>query len=113
VAHSYILVYSPGHETLETAPVKHDDIGGDAGAGYHLADIRRGTFGEADKLSEEVAELVDAEAQGSRVMALVELSDLYGAMEGYLARHYPGFTMADLQIFSAITQRAFRNGHRE
>ena len=82
------------------------------GPGYHLVPIHRGEPGEVSKLREEVAELADAEAQGSRIMALVELSDLYGAMELYLARHHPGTSMEDLRVFSSITQRAFRNGHR-
>ncbi len=76
-------------------------------------------------------------------MALIELSDMCGAIEGYLANYYPdtrlsdlerGLAVAqikplldavemylsqsdklnanDLEIFSQITQRAFRNGRR-
>lgn len=80
--------------------------------GYHLDKIEKRRFGSLGKIQEEVEELFDAVAQGSKVMALVELSDLYGAMEGYLAENYPGIQMDDLKKFSGITQRAFRNGYR-
>lgn len=64
--------------------------------GYHLAEIERGVFGEASKIREEVEELLDAEAQGVRLMALVELSDLVGAVEGYAARQHPGHDLTRL-----------------
>ncbi len=80
--------------------------------GYHLADIPRGELGEVSKIKEELAELDDALAQDCKVMALVELSDLIGAIEHYLVKHHPGVTLADLQRFSAITRRAFENGRR-
>jgi hypothetical protein len=80
--------------------------------GYHLAAITKGQLGEISKLREEIDELADAEAQGARVMALVELSDLVGAVKAYLEAHYPGFTLTDLDIMADITARAFRNGRR-
>lgn len=80
--------------------------------GYHIDKIEKRRFGTLGKIQEEVEELFDAVAQGSKVMALVELSDLYGAMEGYLAENYPGIQMGDLEKFAAITRRAFENGHR-
>jgi hypothetical protein len=45
-------------------------------------------------------------------MALVELSDLYGAIKGYLAKHIPSMTMEDLRIMSEATERAFKDGTR-
>lgn len=80
--------------------------------GYHLAKIPSGTFGEASKITEEAAEFADAIAQGSKVMALVELSDLMGATQAYLDRHHSGTTIDDLCMMAAITNRAFNNGHR-
>lgn len=80
--------------------------------GYHLVSIPRGELGEISKIREELDELDDAWCQGSKVMALVELSDLMGAMDAFLVRHFPGMTLDDLRCFSAITQRAFRNGTR-
>lgn len=84
----------------------------DAPPGYHLAAISRGELGELSKIREELDELSDAMAQGSKVMAAVELSDLMGAVQAFMARHLPGMTIHDLLVFSDITQRAFRNGHR-
>lgn len=71
-----------------------------AAPGYHIAVIARGEFGEASKIREESEEFLDADWQGVRLMALVELSDLLGAIEGYLARHHPGTTLADLARLS-------------
>lgn len=81
-------------------------------AGYHLADIEKGELGHASKIVEEAMELLDAHNQGSRIMAAVELSDLYGAMKSYMMKSKSGLTFDDLEKMSAITERAFRNGHR-
>lgn len=81
--------------------------------GYHLSEIQKGTFGEVSKIKEEVAELEDAIVQGAKVMALVELSDLIGAIEGFLKNYFPDITLEDLFIMSKITKRAFENGERK
>ncbi len=83
------------------------------GPGYHLAEIPKGKLGELSKIQEELDELRDAMEQGSRIMALVELSDLVGAVEEYLRNYFPGYSIVDLQQFSTITKRAFKNGHRQ
>lgn len=80
--------------------------------GYHLATIERGALGEASKIREETEEFLDAVAQDAHIMALVELSDLYGAIDAYLQRHAPGTTMEDLAKMAAITRRAFESGRR-
>lgn len=80
--------------------------------GYHLTEPPRGEFGELSKVFEEVEELRDAEAQGAALMVLMELADLLGAVEGYLARHHPSLTLADLTKMKDITARAFRAGRR-
>lgn len=80
--------------------------------GYHLREIPRGTIGESSKILEEVLELQDAEAQEAKIMALVELSDLIGAIALYLEKHHPQTTIDDLIIMSRITRRAFENGRR-
>lgn len=82
-------------------------------AGYHLNEIEKGVLGESSKLMEEVLELIDAEKQGCKVMALVELSDLLGAIESYLEKHHPDFSLDDLKKMSDITKRAFRSGARQ
>ncbi|KVP96734.1 hypothetical protein WJ97_12705 [Burkholderia ubonensis] len=80
--------------------------------GYHLVAIPRGELGELSKIQEELDELRDAMAQGSRVMAAVELSDMVGAIQAFMDRHLPGMTIEDLLTFSNITKRAFVNGRR-
>lgn len=64
--------------------------------GYHLVAIPRGELGELSKIEEELEELADAMRQGSLVMAAVELSDLLGAVQSYLARHLPAQTISGL-----------------
>lgn len=80
--------------------------------GYHIAEIKKGKFGDLSKLQEELDELKDCEDQQNKIMALVELSDLYGAIKGYLAKHIPSMTMEDLRIMSEATERAFKDGTR-
>lgn len=80
--------------------------------GYHLTAITKGVLGEISKIEEEVAELIDARQQGVKVMELVELSDLIGAIEAYLDQRHPGTTLTDLIAMSEVTKRAFRNGRR-
>lgn len=81
--------------------------------GYHITQIPKGTVGESSKLLEEVHELIDAEQQSSKIMALVELSDLIGAIELYLEKHHPDTKLEDLKKMSDITRRAFRTGVRK
>lgn len=82
-------------------------------AGYHIRNIQKGEIGELSKVFEEVEEALDAETQGSKVMVLVELSDMLGAIEAYLEKHHPGMQLTDLMIMSNITRRVFREGHRK
>lgn len=81
--------------------------------GYHLKKIKKGTLGEISKIREEIEELEDATAQGVKIMALVELADLYGSIELYLKKHHPSISMEDLKKMSEVTQRAFKNGKRK
>lgn len=80
--------------------------------GYHMTEIEKGVLGEASKVLEETNEFVDAAAQGVSIMALVELSDLVGAIEAYLAKHHPSMSLDDLRAMSFVTKRAFENGRR-
>jgi len=82
-------------------------------AGYHQAEIPRGEIGELSKILEEVHEAIDADDQGVSIMVLVELADIYGALELVLERRFPTFTMGDLQAMSKVTRRAFESGHRK
>lgn len=47
--------------------------------GYHIKEITKGVYGDSSKVIEEMEELLDAIDQYSTLLALVELSDLYGA----------------------------------
>ncbi|AXQ69170.1 hypothetical protein HOU02_gp555 [Caulobacter phage CcrBL9] len=84
----------------------------DANFGYHVRLIPKGVLGEVSKIKEEFAEFEDAMEQGSLIMALVELSDMQGAIKAWLAKHAPGVSLDDLNTMSLITERAFRNGRR-
>lgn len=77
-----------------------------------MHEIPKGEVGESSKLLEEVLELQDAESQQAGIMALVELSDLVGAIEHYLERHHPDTSLDDLVTMAHITRRAFENGRR-
>lgn len=80
-------------------------------AGYHIRKIQKGVFGESSKIQEELSELIDAELQGCRIMALMEASDLYGALEAWAIEN--GTSMVEIRIMSHITRRAFESGERE
>ena len=84
------------------------------GPGYHITTIKKGVVGELSKVMEEIkgAFLV---AGDKRV--LKRLARVIGAMQLYLRHNYPGMyftgmTLKDLSLMSAVTRRAFDNGHR-
>lgn len=81
-------------------------------AGYHLTEIEKGKLGDPSKIIEEARELEDAARQGVKILMLVELSDIYGALEACLKKHAPGMTMKDLADMHRCTKRAFDNGRR-
>ena len=80
-------------------------------SGYHKAKIAKGVLGEVSKIEEEFLEFQDALNQGSKIMALVELSDMIGAIKAYLKKDY-NLTLDDLMIMDNLTRRAFEAGHR-
>lgn len=80
--------------------------------GYHVTKIVKGTLGEITKIQEELDELKDATQQGVKIMALVEMSDLIGAIEAHLEKYYPGIVIQDLIDMKHVTQRAFKSGKR-
>jgi len=80
--------------------------------GYHKIEIARGEFGEISKIREECDELLDAEEQGAKIMILCELSDILGAIDGYVKKHHPEITMNDLLQMMELTQSAFNDGSR-
>ena len=65
-----------------------------------------------NNIEEEIEELQDAHEQGCKILELVELSDLYGAIEGYLQSYY-SMTMEDIKQMSKMTSSAFKEGKRK
>jgi len=61
-------------------------------AGYHIREIENGVFGQFSKIKEEFEEFLDAQDQNCTLMALLELSDLLGAVEGYCEKKSISFT---------------------
>lgn len=80
--------------------------------GYHVTKIEKGVVGEPSKIAEETAEFMDAIQQNVQIMALIELSDLLGAIEAWLSKYHPSLTLDDLRAMSDVTKRAFLNNYR-
>lgn len=80
--------------------------------GYHNDIIHKTEVGTIDKIYEEYNEIVDAINSNNKIMELVELSDLYGAIEMYISNRFNNITMEDLKIMSDSTVKAFKNGRR-
>lgn len=57
-------------------------------AGYHTTYIKRGKLGAFSKVEEEFYEFVDSQNQDAKIMGLIELSDLIGALHVYLEKHF-------------------------
>lgn len=94
---------------LEELLVKSSD---EAALGYHVRSIPRGEYGEISKIAEEMEELKDAAEQGVTLMVLQEMSDMIGAMRGFLCKHHPTITLDDLIRMADATERAFNSGQR-
>ena len=80
-------------------------------AGYHLRDIKKGTLGELSKVREELEEAEDSQEQGVKIMLLVELSDMIGAIKAVAEKN--GSTLEDLIEMHKVTERAFKSGARK
>lgn len=78
-------------------------------SGYHLTPIPKGMLGEISKIDEELAELKDAITQGDKILSIIELSDLYGAIQ-FFAQSTFGLEMDDLKNFSDKTIKVKSNG---
>lgn len=79
--------------------------------GYHIKKITKGEYGQVSKIREELEELEDALEQDNKILALVELSDLYGAIKA--VAHNTGVTMDDVKKMSEATESAFKDGSRK
>jgi len=79
--------------------------------GYHKTKIEKGELGFISKVQEEIDEFKDAIEQDNKIMAMLELSDIYGALEE-LAIKYK-LSMTDLKTMSDATKSAFKDGSRK
>ena len=80
--------------------------------GYHSRLIQKGVLGTPSKIKEEYEEFLDALEQGNSIMALLELSDLMGAIESY-AQEKHKISFAELMKMTRATQSAFKDGSRK
>lgn len=78
---------------------------------YHKLKIHKHAVGSPYKIQEEFLEYIDAIATGNNVMAVQELSDLYGCIENEVAKF--GMTVAELKVMSDLTREVFDSGTRE
>jgi hypothetical protein len=79
--------------------------------GYHLREIpTQGIYGEPSKIREELEELEESLEQDNRILAICELADLYGALEGVATKL--GVTMPEVVKMAEATKRAFLDGSR-
>jgi len=67
---------------------------------FHNREIQKGIYGELSKIKEELEEAYDAEEQGQKLMLLIELSDIVGAVEGVSKKY--GFTLEQLIKFARL-----------
>lgn len=80
--------------------------------GYHKARIERGEYGKLSKIREEFEELCDAVLQDNQVMALNEIVDLLGAIEGWMEQNPMGFSIEDMLKMARANAAAFKDGTR-
>ena len=80
--------------------------------GYHKTSIPKGTLGEFSKIEEEFLELKDGVEQDDKILQIVELTDLIGAIDSYSFYQF-GLSLEDLVKFTRKTQQAFKDGSRE
>ena len=80
--------------------------------GYHEMIIPKTPAGSFLKIAEEFREARDAYVHNNPIMLLVELADLYGAMELFLENDFPKISMENIKTMHEVTKRAFQNGRR-
>ncbi len=82
--------------------------------GYHIAEIPKGVYGEISKILEESLELKDAMERGNKIMVIIELCDIIGAIDGYIEKYYGNaITIDNLITMAYATKRAFESGGRK
>lgn len=79
--------------------------------GYHKLDIHKHQQGSPYKIQEEFLEYIDALATGNKIMAVQELSDLFGCIK--LEASKLGYDLNDLRVMSDLTKKVFEEGTRK
>ena len=77
---------------------------------YHKLNIHKHSVNSPYKIQEEFLEYIDAIATGNKVMAIQELSDLYGCLENEIRKY--GMNITDLKVMSDLTKEVFKSGTR-
>lgn len=77
---------------------------------YHKLKIHKHAVGSPYKIQEEFLEYLDAVATGNKIMAVQELSDLFGCIEVEIKKY--GMTIEDLKVMSELTKEVFATGAR-
>lgn len=78
--------------------------------GYHNIIIMKHDHDSPFKIFEEFKEFIDSLASNNKLMAMQELSDLYGAIE--TQANLLNVTMSDLKTMSDVTKKVFKTGYR-
>lgn len=77
---------------------------------YHKLPINKHAVGSPHKIHEEFLEYLDAVATGNKIMAVQELSDLYGCIETEIQKY--DMSVEDLKVMSDLTKEVFSKGAR-
>jgi hypothetical protein len=77
----------------------------------HKINIPKGEYGEFSKIEEEFLELKDAFQQESKILQMIEISDLYGAIEGFCEKN--GFDFNEVIRFSNMVRSDRKNVSKE
>lgn len=77
---------------------------------YHKIKIHKHGVESPYKIQEEFLEYIDAVATGNKIMAVQELSDLYGCLENEIKKY--GMEVKDLKVMSDLTKEVFKSGVR-
>lgn len=78
---------------------------------YHKLRIHKHNASSVFKIQEEFYEYLDAVATKNPIMAVQELSDLYGCIENEVAKY--GMSIDDLKTMSNLTKDVFKSGVRK
>lgn len=80
-------------------------------SGYHKLKLMKHSNSSLWKIEEEMLEYIDAISTNNKVMAIQELSDLFGVIEDQANKM--GITIEELKTMSDLTKSVFQSGSRE